>query len=123
MSRKDHRRAMALALPPVVLARLRARQKRSRGRRLMDTLRVAIQQALAVPSPVLVTCPPAPPGTTIRLLQLPRDLHARLSELSRDRGMPEADAIRALVMGLDAEDPVTRAPDPPSQGGAQRRTV
>ena len=126
MSRKDPRRAMALALPPAVLARLRTRQKRSRGRRLMDTLRVTLHQALAVPSPVLAPCPPAPPGTSIRLLQLPRDLHARLSAFSRDRGMPEADAICALVMGLDAPEPVARAPDAPDapgQGGAQRRTV
>ncbi len=123
MSRKDHRRAMALALPPVVLARLRARQKRSRGRRLMDTLRVAIAQALSVPSPVLVPCPSAPSGTTLRLLQLPRDLRARLATFSRDHGMTESDAICGLVLGLVADEPGAPRADQAARDGAQRRRM
>lgn len=101
MSRKDPRRAIAIALPPPVLRRLRARQARSRGRRLMDTLRATLAEALSSPWPVLVPCGPAPPGTQIRLLQLPRPLRLRLGALGRDRGLAEPAAICALVLGLD----------------------
>lgn len=117
MSRKDHRRAIAIALPPVVLAGLRARQKRSRGRRLMDTLRVTLQQALADPLPVLVPGPPAPPGTTLHLLQLPRALRARLAAVSRANGLPDTDAICALVLGVNPDAP--GIPDGTGDSGGQ----
>ena len=100
MSRKDPRRAIAIALPRQVLTMLRARQKNSRGRRLMDTLRVSLEQALAPPAPTVVPCPPAPPGTAIHLLQLPRALRARLVAFSQVNEMSEAVAICALVLGL-----------------------
>lgn len=101
MSRKDPRRAIAIALPPPVLCRLRARQAQSRGRRLMDTLRAALAEALSRPAPVLAPCAPAPPGTPLRLLQLPRPLRIRLAALGRDGDMAESAAICALVLGLD----------------------
>lgn len=122
MSRKDHRRAIAIALPPVVLARLRARQNNSRGRRLMDTLRVAVQQALAAPSPLCVPCPPAAAGTGIHLLQLPRDLRGRLAAFSRERGIPDTVAICGLVLGLDVLAPAA-PPDGADPDAAQRRTM
>lgn len=123
MSRKDPRRAIAIALPPEVLVRLRARQKCSRGRRLMDTLRISLQQALAQPAPVLVPCPAAPRGTTIHLLQLPRDLQRRLAECGRNTGLTENDAICALVLGLSDLDHAVTQPETTDCDGAQRRMV
>lgn len=103
MSRKDPRRAIAIAIPPAVMARLRARQARSRGRRLMDTLRAALADALAVAPPTLAPVPPAPHGTPVRLLQLPRHLRRALAAVCRDTGLAPQAAIAALVMGLDAD--------------------
>lgn len=122
MSRKDHRRAIAIALPPVVLARLRARRNDSRGRRLMDTLRVAVQQALAAPSPLCVPCPPATAGTGIHLLQLPRDLRDRLAAFGRDRGISDTVAICGLVLGLDGPEP-SAPPGAAHPDAAQGRTM
>lgn len=120
MSRKDSRRAIAIALPTPLLTSLRARQARSRGRRLMDTLRVAVAEALEQPDPVLVPCPAAPPGAPRHLLQLPRNLRHRLSAVGHDPGMGDAAVIAALVLGLDAAQGGTVHG---SRDSAQRRTV
>lgn len=120
MSRKDSRRAIAIALPTPLLTILRARQARSRGRRLMDTLRVAIAEALERPDPVLAPCPAPPPGAPLHLLQLPRNLRHRLSAVGRDCGMGDAAVIAALVLGLDAAENGTVHG---SRDSAQRRTV
>ena len=112
MSRKDSRRAIAIAMPPAMLACLRARQARSRGRRLMDTLRTVLADALAAPVPRLASAPPAPPKAPVRLLQLPCDLRQRLDALCRDTGLTPQAAIAALVLGLET------APDPAATAGA-----
>lgn len=94
MSRKDPRRAIAVQFPPEVWQALRARQARSRGRRLMDTVRVVVANAL----PGIDTWPvPPEPGGPRRALQLPRQLRARVADLAKTTGLSEAQIICVVV--------------------------
>jgi hypothetical protein len=102
MSRKDPRRALPIRLSAPVLRHVRQRQARSRGRRLMDTVRVMLTAALngdGLPPPP--RCP-APPDAPVRLLQLPRPQRTRLADLSRRTGLDPSQLVCALLAPPDA---------------------
>ena len=113
MSRKDPRRAIAVALPREALRLVRQRQAQSRGRRLMDTLRVMLTEALAQhPAPRRPFSGPQPTASSLRLLQLPPAQRVSLAALSQTTGVAEDVLICELILGRAPPDAPIPNPSP-----------
>jgi hypothetical protein len=105
MSRKDPRRAIAVQLPPEIWQAVRQRQTRSRGRRLMDTLRHLVQDGIRRDG--AMDAMPAP-GGPVRALQLPKAERRWVAEEARATGLSEAQVVCTLVTrSLMAEYPTS----------------
>lgn len=98
MSRKDPRRAYSVRLPSRVLRLVRAQQKNSRGRRLMDTARVLIVRALSQDTPPRAPCDKVAATIQPRLLQLPPKERAKLAKLAQTTSLTEEQVICELLM-------------------------